>query len=62
MQEELFGYECLLTQSGEAFKGDEMKFHLCHREQGGALLGGERTVGRVWAKMGEGSMGVHKGN
>lgn len=46
MQEELFGHECLLTQSGEAFK-DEMKFHLCHREQGGALLGGERTVGRV---------------
>jgi hypothetical protein len=33
MQVSLFGHEDLLTQSGEAFKGEEMKFHLGYREQ-----------------------------
>ncbi|KAM5196045.1 transmembrane protein 164 isoform 4-T7 [Hipposideros larvatus] len=48
----LFGHDYLLTQSGEASEGDEMKFHLCCRQQGvpcrmagGALPDGERTVG-----------------
>lgn len=34
MQVGLFGHDYLLTQSGEAFEGDEMKFHLCCRQQG----------------------------
>lgn len=34
MQVGLFGHEYLLTQSGEDFEGDEMKFHLCCRKQG----------------------------
>lgn len=33
MQVGLFGHEYLLTQSGEAFEGEEMKFHLCCTEQ-----------------------------
>lgn len=34
MQVGLFGHDYLLTQSEEAFEGDEMKFHLCCRQQG----------------------------
>lgn len=34
MQVGLFGHEYLLTQPGEDFEGDEMKFHPCCHEQG----------------------------
>ncbi|XP_059993729.1 transmembrane protein 164 isoform X3 [Lagenorhynchus albirostris] len=50
MQAVLFGHECLLTQSGEAFEGDEMKFHLCYREQG--CIAGWKEVWRPGVSQG----------
>ena len=50
MQAGLFGHECLLTQSGEAFEGDEMKFHLCYREQG--CIAGWKEVWRPGVSQG----------